>query len=86
MTRFGEALVKRGGLTLCFMTISVVLRLAPAALAEGRLAGEAELADTGQRRLVASAEELLAFVAAHQAGSSRHGPSAGSKLEGGADA
>lgn len=65
------------------MTISVVLRLAPAALAEGRLAGEVELADTGQRGLVASAEELVAFVAAHQPASRPEGLRASSG--GGAD-
>ena len=48
------------------MTISVVLRLSPAALAEGRLAGEAVLAETGERTVVADATELVAFVAAHQ--------------------
>lgn len=46
--------------------ISVVLRLAPAALAEGRIAGEAVVTETGRRALVASAEELVAFVRAHQ--------------------
>jgi len=46
--------------------ISVVLRLSSAALAEGRLAGEAVLAETGERTVVASAEELIGFVAAHQ--------------------
>jgi hypothetical protein len=45
------------------MTISVVLRVAPAALDAGRLAGEAELVATGERRVVRNAHELLAFLA-----------------------
>jgi hypothetical protein len=44
------------------MTVSVVLRLADAALDAGRLAGEAELVATGERVTVRDAEELLAFV------------------------
>ncbi|HEY1315855.1 MAG TPA: hypothetical protein VGF10_01415 [Gaiella sp.] len=44
------------------MTISVVLRLADAALDAGRLAGEAELVATGERVTVRDADELLAFV------------------------
>lgn len=48
------------------MTISVVLRLSSTALAEGRLAGEVLLAETGQNTVVADAAELVAFVLAHQ--------------------
>jgi hypothetical protein len=44
------------------MTISVVLRLADAALAAGRLAGEVELVATGEREVIRSAEELMAFL------------------------
>ncbi len=44
------------------VTVSVVLRLADAALDAGRLAGEAELVATGERQVVRSAEELVAFV------------------------
>ncbi len=44
------------------VTVSVVLRLAPAALAAGRLAGEAELVATGERATVRDAEELVRFV------------------------
>jgi hypothetical protein len=44
------------------MTVSVVLRIADAALAAGRLAGEAELVATGERVVVKDADELLAFV------------------------
>jgi hypothetical protein len=44
------------------MTVSVVLRIADAALAAGRLAGEAELVATGERAVVKDADDLLAFV------------------------
>jgi len=47
------------------MSVSVMLRLASEALAAGRLAGEAELVATGERALVANAEQLIAFVARH---------------------
>jgi hypothetical protein len=45
------------------VTISVVLRLSPAGLVEGQLAGAAVLAETGERTVVADAAELIAFVA-----------------------
>jgi hypothetical protein len=48
------------------VTISVVLRLSSTALSEGRLAGGALLAETGQNTMVADAAELVAFVLAHQ--------------------
>jgi hypothetical protein len=44
------------------MTVSVVLRLVEQALAAGRLAGEAEVVETGERRVVRDAEDLLAFL------------------------
>ncbi|HEY7179488.1 MAG TPA: hypothetical protein VH305_09955 [Gaiella sp.] len=44
------------------MTVSVVLRLADAALDAGRLAGEAELVATGERTTVRDADELIRFV------------------------
>jgi hypothetical protein len=44
------------------MTISVVLRLVEQALASGRLAGEAEIVETGERAAVRDATELLTFV------------------------
>jgi hypothetical protein len=44
------------------VTVLVVLRLAAQALAGGTLAGEAELVATGEKRVVESAEELLAFL------------------------
>ena len=47
------------------MTVSVVLRLVPEAVASGRLAGEVEDVASGDRTLIASAEQLLEFVAAH---------------------
>ena len=45
------------------MTVSVVLRLAEQALAAGRLAGEAEVVETGERRVVRDAEGLVTFLA-----------------------
>ena len=47
------------------MTVSVVLRLVPEAVASGRLAGEVEDVASGDRTLIASAEQLVEFVAAH---------------------
>jgi hypothetical protein len=44
------------------VTVSVVLRIADAALAAGRLAGEAELVATGERTVVRDAGELIAFL------------------------
>jgi len=44
------------------MTVSVVLRLVEQALASGRLAGEAEVVATGERRSVRDAKELLEFL------------------------
>jgi hypothetical protein len=44
------------------MTVSVVLRLTPAALEAGRLAGEVEVVATGERAVVKDAEDLLAFL------------------------
>jgi hypothetical protein len=44
------------------MTISLVLRIAPEALAAGRLAGEAEVVETGERVVVRDADELVAFL------------------------
>jgi hypothetical protein len=47
------------------VSVSVILRLATESLAEGRLAGEAELVMTGDRALITSTEQLVAFVSAH---------------------
>lgn len=44
------------------MSVSVILRLATEAIAEGRLAGEAEIVATGDRVVVTSAEQLVAFL------------------------
>lgn len=44
------------------MTISIVLRLAEQALAAGRLAGEAEIVETGERASVRDADELVRFL------------------------
>lgn len=44
------------------VTISVVLRIASQALAAGRLAGEVELVDTGERAVIRNADELLALL------------------------
>ena len=45
------------------MTVSVVLRLAEQALAAGQLAGEVEVVETGERRVVRDAEGLVTFLA-----------------------
>lgn len=44
------------------MTVSVVLRLVPGALAEGRLAGHAEVVDTGRTTVFRDADELLRLL------------------------
>jgi hypothetical protein len=54
--------VGRGVRTVIGVTISVVLRVADAALAAGRLAGEAELVATGERAVVRDAGELISFL------------------------
>jgi hypothetical protein len=47
------------------MTVSVLLRLAGEALERGRLAGEAEVVDTGRRAVVRDAGELVEFLRRH---------------------
>ncbi len=47
-------------------SVSVVLRLAGQALDEGRLAGEVELVESGERTLVGNADELISFVCTHR--------------------
>ena len=42
--------------------ISFVLRLVPAAAAEGRIVGEIESVDSGRTRTIRSVEELVALV------------------------
>ncbi len=44
------------------VTISVVLRLVERALAGGRLAGEAEIVETGERGTVRDGAELVDFL------------------------
>ncbi len=44
----------------------MVLHLAEQALDEGRLAGEAEIVETGIRRIVRDGEELVSFVQANR--------------------
>lgn len=56
------------------MSISVVLRLVPSALAEGRLAGEAEVVGTGRRGVIRDAAELIAFVLEAQSDISEKSP------------
>lgn len=50
------------GLALAAMNVSVVLRLLPEALAEGRLAGSLHVVDTGEHAVVHSTEELVSFL------------------------
>lgn len=44
------------------MSVSVLLRLVPDALAEGRLAGQAEIVETGESVLFHDADEIASFV------------------------
>jgi hypothetical protein len=44
------------------MTISLLLRVVPEALAAGRLAGEAQHVESGKRAVVRDADELIAFL------------------------
>lgn len=65
------------------VTVSVVLRLASAALDAGRLAGEVELVATGERGVVRSVDELLAFLArsaAEDLGEDRHESAGGETM------
>ena len=55
----------RGRPSLGTVTIALVLHLAPAALAVGRIAGEAEIVQTGARALVRDVDELVAFLRRH---------------------
>jgi hypothetical protein len=48
------------------MRRTVILRIAPAALRAGRLAGEAESIATGERKRVQSQEDLLDFIRADE--------------------
>ena len=44
------------------MNVSILLRLIPAARAGGRIAGQAELIETGETAVFASDDEMLAFL------------------------
>jgi hypothetical protein len=55
-------------------SVSVVLRLAEAALDQGRLAGEVELVETGARSIVRDADKLVVFVQAHRPSPGAAGP------------
>jgi hypothetical protein len=46
------------------VTVSLVLRIASAALVEGRLAGRVRVVETGEEAIVRSADELVAFLQA----------------------
>ena len=48
------------------MRRTVILRIAPAALRCGRLAGEAESIATGERARVQSTEDLIDFIRAEE--------------------
>ncbi len=49
------------------VSVSVVLHLVAEALDEGRLAGEAEVVETGDRGMIASADDLVDFIQHHRA-------------------
>ena len=49
-------------------SVSVVLHLVAEALEEGRLAGEVEVVESGDRAMFTSAEDLVAFVRGHHGG------------------
>jgi hypothetical protein len=51
------------------MTLSVLLRLVSEALAQGRVAGHAEVVDTGETVVFKDQDEMLAFLQ----GASAHG-------------
>jgi len=48
-------------------SISVLLRLAPQALSTGRLAGRAEIVETGESTQIRDSDELVAFLRAGEA-------------------
>jgi hypothetical protein len=59
------------------VTISLLLRLAPEALAAGRLAGEAQHVESGKRAVVRDVDELIAFLREEHGEPELPGPSAG---------
>lgn len=44
------------------MNVSILLRLVPHALTEGRVAGHAEIVDTGETAVFKDLEEMVAFL------------------------
>lgn len=50
------------------MTISVLLRLVPETLKQGRVTGHAEIVDTGESVLFKDQDEMLAFLRRASAG------------------
>ena len=50
------------------VSVSVVLHLVAGALDEGRLAGEAEVVESGERGMFMGADDLVAFVQGHRGG------------------
>jgi hypothetical protein len=44
------------------MSMSVIFRLVEAALADGELVGEIEVVETGERRRVKGADEIISFL------------------------
>jgi hypothetical protein len=44
------------------MLVAYIVRLSPDALAQGRVAGEVQVVDSGLRHVVRSGEELLALL------------------------
>ena len=64
------------------MTISVLLRLVAGTLANGRVAGHAEIVDTGETLVFRDQEEMLAFL--HRA-TSQHMHDEGGRDERAAD-
>lgn len=63
----------RAARSLGRMTISVVLRLVERALYAGRLAGEAEIVETGERLVVRDADDLMCFLRGVEADRGRTG-------------
>lgn len=57
------------------MRRTVILRIAPAALRAGRLAGEAESIATGERKRVQSQEDLLEFIRGEESSADAPPPS-----------
>jgi hypothetical protein len=61
------------------MNVSVLLRLIPAARAGGRLAGQAEVVETGETTVFSDHDEMLAFL--RRASAQSADPAAGHAAE-----